>query len=190
MDFTSTASPIPGAPPHFAPVILDGWLMPYATSGAAGQLGAGVSTAWPANNKAYFYPFTLGIWVTVYQLFFWVGATSSGTIDVGIYDDQKNKIITAGSTAMSATINTVQTLNVTDTVLAPGDYFVAGVCSTTGGTCFRAGNAAADEIFLATGVAYEQAVGSSTLPDPCTPVAVTDATPSVWSFGAICSSVF
>lgn len=188
-DWSSNLLRVATAPANAAPVVLDGWTTHMLHANASLLGAATASTAWPANNKAYFYPVTLNDWVTVYQMFFYVGATSSGNIDVGIYDSQKNKIITSGSTAMSATINTIQTINTTDTVLPPGEYLVAGACSTTGGTCFRCTNIAADEIFLPSSVAYEQTTALA-LPDPCNPVPITDASPGIWSFGAVCTPVF
>lgn len=148
---------------------------------AATSLGSAASAAWTANNKAYYYPFSLTDWAIAYQLLFWVGATSSGNIDVAIYDSQKNRIVSAGSTAMSATVNTVQELNITDTTLEPGDYLLAGACSTTGGTCFQ-GVPATDEITLASIPVYEQTTALA-LPDPGVPVLCTDASPPFWCIG-------
>jgi hypothetical protein len=146
------------------------------------------STTWPSNNLAFYYPFSLTSFETAYQLLFLVGATSSGNIDVGIYDSQKNRIVSAGSTAMSATVNTVQELNITDTVLPPGDYLLGGVCSTTVGTCFR-GAANADEIFLPSTPIYEEASGLP-LPATCTPVVTTQNSPPTFVFGIQFRSVF
>jgi hypothetical protein len=150
-------------------------------AGTAGNdLGSAASGSWSVNNKAYFYPFRLQSHAVAYQLLFWVGATSSGNIDVGIYDSQKNLVVSSGSTAMSATVNTVQELNITDTALPPGDYLLAGACSTTGGTCFRV--ASNDELALASYPVYEQTLALA-LPNPCTPVACTDTAPMRWVIG-------
>jgi hypothetical protein len=134
------------------------------------------------NNKAYYYPFRLSDWGLARQLLFWVGATSSGNIDVGVYDSQKNLIVSAGSTAMSATVNTVQELNITDTLLPPGDYLLGVACSTTGGTCFQTGSASSDEAMLSMVPIYEQ-TSALALPDPCVPVLCTDAAPFIWVAG-------
>lgn len=187
-DFPQTVIALPGAAPHLAPAIIDGWTR-HGT-GSFGAMGGATSQAWPANNKAYYYPFTLGTWVTVYQLYFWVGATSSGNIDVGVYDDQKHRLTSMTSTAMSATVNTVQTKDITDLVLPPGEYLVAGSCSTTAGTCFRSSQALADEIAMGILPIYEEALGSVALPDPATPVVCTDTTIGIWAFGLICQPVF
>lgn len=153
-------------------------------------LDACTSIAWIGNNQAIFLPFTLTDWTVAYQLLFWVGATSNGNIDVGIYDSQKNRIVSAGSTAMSATVNTVQELNITDTTLPPGDYLLAGVCSTTTGTVFRRSpGLATDEGTLSALVIYEQATALP-LPDPCAPTVTTNATPFVPVIGVQLRSVF
>lgn len=146
-----------------------------------------VSGGWPTNNLAIYYPFRLTSWATAYQLLFWVGSTSSGNIDVGIYDSQYNRIVAAGSTAMSATVNTVQEINITDTVLAPGDYLLAGACSTTAGTVFR--QSPNDELVLSSTVVYEQA-SALPLPDPAVPVVSTAGTVPVVAIGIQFRSVF
>ncbi len=185
-DFPSNAVALPGGSPYAAPILLDGWT---TNVGVLSNGAATASTAWPANNKAYFYPVSLGVFVTVYNFYFWVGATSSGNIDVGVYDSEKNLLVAAGSTAMSATISTIQVVPCTDTVLSPGDYLIGGVCSTTVGTCLRSTNTMADELFMPTQAVYEQATALP-LPNPCVPVLTTDASPVIWAFGAICRSVF
>lgn len=154
-------------------------LLPYSfesigvARGATGLAGA-TSVSWSANNLAYYYPFSLTSWATAYQLLFWVGATSSGNIDIGIYTTQKNRLVSAGTTAMSVTVNTIQLINITDTVLAPGAYLLGVACSTTGGTVFA--GTQADEASLSTNPIYEQATALP-LPDPCVPVVSTQASP-------------
>ena len=148
----------------------------YLLSVLGTAMGVAVSAIWPVANKAYFYPFHLDDWATAYQLLFWVGGVSSGNIDVAIYDSQKNRIVSAGSTAMSATVNTVQELNITDTVLPPGDYLLGFACDNITGTCFRV-QSALDEIILPDYMIYEETgLTAAALPDPCTPVVCTDTT--------------
>lgn len=152
-------------------------------------LNGATSATWPVANKAYFFPFRLTDWATAYQLLFWVGATSSGNIDVAIYDSEKNRIVSAGSTAMSATVNTVQELNITDTVLPPGEYLLGVACDNTTGTVFQ--NSAADEFVFAHLPIYEQAgLTAAALTDPAVPVVCTDASPSVIACGIQFRSVF
>lgn len=138
-------------------------------------------------NEAIFFPFRLTTWETAYQLLYLVGATSSGNIDVGIYDSQKNRIVSSGSTAMSATVNTVQELNITDTVLPPGDYLLAVATDNTTGTLF--GSGLADERSLSSIPIYEQA-SAFPLPDPCVPVIATGTVPSIRVVGIQFRSTF
>lgn len=182
-DFPSYAMP---APPVLTYANLDSY---GAGDVLLGQtLGAAASATWPVNNKGYYYPFRLTAWATAYQLLFWVGATSSGNLDVGIYDSQKDKIVSAGSTAMSATVNTVQEINIADTVLPPGDYFIGVSCSTTGGTCFRA-SAQSDEGVLPIMAVYEE-TSALPLPATATPVICTDTVPPLFAAGIQLRSVF
>lgn len=150
--------------------------------GAFTVLDATTSRAWTANNKAYYYPFTLYAHCTAYQLLFMVGSTSSGNIDVGIYDNEANLIVGAGSTAMSASTSTVQQINITDTALKPGRYFLGVACSTTAGTCFNGGSSSNDEQILPLLPVYEQA-SALPLPSTATPVLCTDAAPPIWVCG-------
>lgn len=158
-----------------------------AAPAIARTLGLVASAAWFSANLAFYYPFRLSSWATAYQLLFWVGATSSGNIDVGIYDSQLNRIVSAGSTAMSATVNTVQEINITDTVLPPGDYFIGGVCSNTTGTVFL--TSLADESILSAMPIYEEA-NALPLPNPATPVVSTQSTPPIVAIGIQFRSVF
>lgn len=174
-------------PPVITPFHYDS-LGSVIQSGGGGPLSGVSSATWPVNNKAFYYPFRLTSFATCYQLLFWVGATSSGNIDVAIYDQQKNRVVSSGSTAMSATVNTVQELNITDTDMKPGDYLLAGACSTTSGTCFRS-SVPGDEITLPMMAIYEQTTALP-LPDPGVPVVTTDATPGVWCIGAQFRSIF
>ena len=132
------------------------------------------STAWPTANRAFFYSFRLFDWATAYQLLVFIGATSSGNIDVGIYDSQKNLVVSAGSTAMSATVNTVQEFNIANTVLPPGDYLIGVACDNNTGACFS--TTTNDELIFSYLPIYEQQ-SAFPLPNPCVPVASTLNTP-------------
>ena len=146
-------------------------------------VGSAGSVAWTVANAGYFYPFRLTARATVYQLLFFVGGTSSGNIDMAIYDSQKNRIVSAGSTAMSATVNTVQELNITDTVLAPGDYFLAVAVDNETGTGFKIA-APLDEIGFSTCPIYTQTgLTAAALPDPGAPVFTTETSPPIWLVG-------
>lgn len=155
-----------------------------ASGQGANVLFGATSQAWLAANTAYFFPFVMTAPATVYGFFFWVGATSTGHIDVGIYDWGKNLVSHAGTTTMSATTGTLQILDVTDFTLNPGRYLLAGACDTTSGTVFRPTTSPADELALSSGPVYEQTgLTLANLPDPAAPVVSANATPCYAAFG-------
>lgn len=147
----------------------------------AAVLNAVTASVWGAANKAYYYPFTLYDWATVYQFLLFVGSSSAGNVDIGIFDSQGNKVISTGSTAMSATANTIQEINVTDTVLAPGEYFIGVSRDTTSGNVMATG--VADELALSQFAVYEEA-SAFPLPTTATMVKCTDNTVNIFSCGA------
>lgn len=91
----------------------------------AGSLSAtaGSSTAWPAANLAIFIPFTLGMPVTVYKLAIGAGATAAGNFDVGIYNAIGALLVSSGATAKGN--STEHILDITDTRIGPGVYYLA-----------------------------------------------------------------
>lgn len=185
MDFPSPRLPVP-------PILTTSHMQSIVGSAAyTGWTGIATasSAAWTANNKAYYYPFRMTDFGTALKLLFWVGATSSGNIDIGIYDAALNRLVSSGSTAMSATVNTVQAVDITDTVLQPGDYWIGVVCSTTSGTCFAAVNDT-DETVLSSMPVYQEALGATTLPAAATPVMSTDASVPVYIVGIQFASAF
>lgn len=176
-----------------SPVVLTPWSpecygFAIANMSTGSTLDAATSITWPTNNLAFYYPFRVHSICTAYQLLFFVGATSSGDIDVAIYDAQKNRIVSAGTTAMSATVNTVQEINITDTVLYPGEYLLGVACSTTAGTVFGSAVFSDERAFAAFPV-YEQATALP-LPDPAVPVLATGTTINVMVCGIQFRSVF
>lgn len=82
-----------------------------------------VSTAWPTANKAIYVPFILHRPNTLYKVGWWNGAAAqAGTREVGLYKPDGTKIISGSATA--ATINIAQMVDVTDTVVEAGLYFL------------------------------------------------------------------
>jgi len=91
--------------------------------GMGGTQGVGASAAWPAANLAIFVPFRIARTVTVYKMATGAGATSAGNFDVGIYDAGGNRLVSSGATAKGNSVEHI--LNVTDTVIGPGLYYMA-----------------------------------------------------------------
>lgn len=73
-------------------------------------------------NLAMLVPFTIYEPVTVRQLAWFNGSTVAGNVDVGIIQENKVRVGSTGSTAMSGA-STTQIVNVTDFTLRPGGYF-------------------------------------------------------------------
>lgn len=89
-------------------------------------VGAGSSpgsTAWPAANRAILIPFRIPRIVTAYQMIVACGATAGGNFDCGIYDMFGNLLVSGGTTARSPSSEVI--VNITDTVLGPGRYYMA-----------------------------------------------------------------
>lgn len=107
-----------------------GIISQQSTHGALmGTTANPASTAWPAANRAIFVPFRVAISLVVYKLVIGAGATASGNFDVGIYDSQGNKLVSSGATAKGA--STEQVLDITDTRVGPGLYYLALAADAT-----------------------------------------------------------
>lgn len=88
------------------------------------------STAWPTANLAIYVPFAIERAVTVYQVGWHNGATTvSGTREVGVYTAAGTKIISGAATGSGTSF--MQRVDVTDTLLDPGQYWLAITCTNT-----------------------------------------------------------
>lgn len=87
------------------------------------------STVAPTANQAYLYPFALPKEATVTKLSIANGAAPSGNVDMGIYDENFSKLVSSGAVARSGA-NVYQDLDITDTLLAAGRYYLAFSVST------------------------------------------------------------
>lgn len=130
---------------------------------ASGTAGYGQATAWPSANRAFFVPFLVYSTITVVKMKIANGATISGNVDIGIYDDQKHRLVSTGSTA-HAGASVAQTFDITDTTLQPGRYYAALCSSSSTATIGRVNTATAAET-KSWGVLMQDP-GSVTLPDP------------------------
>lgn len=91
---------------------------------------------WPAANRAMYVPFTVPAPFTVVKMGVLNGGAVAGNLDVGIYDDQQNRIVSSGSTAQSGA-STAQSVDITDTLLLPGTYYMALAMDGTTATTLR-----------------------------------------------------
>lgn len=129
--------------------------------GSGGSLAGG--GAWPASNRALYFPFCVENTVTAYKMAFEV-TTQSGNCDVGIYDSAGNRLVSAGSTAVA--VAGIQIIDITDTVLTPGCYFMAMNVDNTTAAFVRTTTIAL--LQLETCGVQQEAVGAVALPDPAT----------------------
>ena len=133
-------------------------LWPYTAPSAGG--------VWPAVNRAIYCPILVEDPVTVKQLVVWP-TVQSGNFDIGIYTETGKRVISKGSTAVGAA-NTMQPVDITDTPLTPGFYYLGMSCDNTTAAFQRSNNGDAD-MMTVFGV-QNQALGAVTLPDPWVPI--------------------
>lgn len=113
-------------------------ICPYHLCSLGGTAGITVPTSstYPAANRAIYIPLKITR-PYIAKILWWLnGATASGNIDVGIYSNQGARIISTGSTAQAGT-NVIQIVDIADTLLAPGLYYMAVAMDNTTGTLFR-----------------------------------------------------
>lgn len=134
--------------------------------------GVAQTTAYPSANRAYYVPFLVYSVFVARFMAIANGATINGNVDVGIYDDQFNRLVSTGST-VHANASLIQTFDITDTTLYPGLYYLALVSSSVTATIQGAVTAAGGAPILGAGGVLMEALGATTLPDPATPIAVT-----------------
>jgi hypothetical protein len=75
-------------------------------------------------NQAYYLPLVIQSRVTITRLGYGVGNPVSGSVDIGIYDIAGARLVSTGSTVITP-INSVNDIDITDTDLTPGHYFMA-----------------------------------------------------------------
>ncbi len=144
------------------------------------KLGA-TSGAWPLANMAIYIPVRVDTPVVVTKLFVVNGSAVTGNVDIGLYTLDYARLLSTGSTAQSGT-NAVQSIDVTDTPLDAGLYYLALALSSGGATTFRQ----APATVLACRVAgqFEEL---SALPLPATMTPAASANAYVPLFGALLS---
>lgn len=107
-----------------------------AYRGGGGSAMSSASSGAFTDDQIYYYPFIIHESAIAVKMAYLVGATASGNVDLGIYDSQWNLLVSTGLTAQG-TINVLQELDITDTLLNPGIYFMAIKCTSGTGTAFR-----------------------------------------------------
>lgn len=120
--------------------------------GPAGLIGDMLSSGssaqvWQTTNRAIFMPIFLEYPVLAQAMAVRV-SVQSGNLDVGIYTLAGAKIVTSGTTAVAAA--GLQILDIADTWLAAGTYFLALSVNNTTASFF--GSAQTDEVAVVCGV--------------------------------------
>lgn len=122
------------------------FLSPYSTGQPIGEIArsarafpSGVG-AWPVANRAYFMPIIIDKPIELMQMAMYNGAVA-GEVDVGVYSypgtgTSARRLVSNGKVAMSGA-SQPQVFNIADTVLTPGVYLFAGVCSTVTTATFQ-----------------------------------------------------
>lgn len=82
------------------------------------------TAAWPVAATAFLVPFRVSRTITIRMAAIIVGTTTGGNVDIGIYSANGTLLVSSGATLMG-TISTVQTFNLTDTVIGPGLFYMA-----------------------------------------------------------------
>lgn len=137
---------------------------------AALAVAAPSSVAHGTANLARFFPFVLPETITVVKAWWYNGATANGNVDIGIYSEQGARIISKGNTAQG-TINVLQEVDITDTVLGRGRYYCALSSSSATGTFFS--NVISIELSKALG--WGQMASANVLPATFTMASMTAA---------------
>lgn len=97
------------------------------------------SAVWPTGNRAILWPFRLNAAQLATLLWLANGAVVSGNVDLGIYAPDFTRIVSTGSTAQTGT-SAIQTFNIADTLLGPGDFYLAVTLDNGTGTVYRTAN--------------------------------------------------
>jgi hypothetical protein len=84
-----------------------------------------VSSTYPSANLAIAVPFQTARALQIRKMF-WANGTTAGTnsVDVGVYSLNGSRLVSGGGT-LSVGANALQEVDVTDTMLQPGSYYMA-----------------------------------------------------------------
>lgn len=177
-------------PPQAVPPMVSPWTRGWGVKRDSVSTSNPGSGSYEAANRGIWSPVLVPVQCTI-RRFWWANGSSvsaSYNIEAGIYTDDghkpKTKIITTGSTAQG-TATEVQFVDVTDTVLTPGMYWLYLSVSTTSATVFRVsvGGFIHQEL-----VGFQQSsVGPGSAPATATPVQATGGYLYVFGFATTAS---
>lgn len=138
----------------------------------AGQFsGVYGSNTYPAANRALAVPFSIAHPFLVRKVWWFNGTTATtDSADVGVYTEAGARIVSGGGTAI-ATASALQEVDVTDTLLQPGRYWLAYSQNGTTATPYQSTVSAV----LARVLGAAQMDSAYVLPSTFTPAAVSAA---------------
>ena len=127
------------------------------------------SNNYPAVNMAIFVPFQIAEPVTVVKLWVRNGTAVAGNLDMGIYLPDGTRVVSKGSTAQAG-IDELQNMDITDTLLQAGNYYLGINSDTSGATqkVYTHNHATTIAGWWAAAGCYQQAVGALALPSTAT----------------------
>jgi hypothetical protein len=124
------------------------------------------AAVWPAALRVIYTPVVLQRPYTVTKAGWINGSTVAGNVDAGIYDENGNRLVSTGSTAMAGA-STLQTVDITDTKVGPGVVFLAMVTDSATAT-FIINNSINVSLSRCSGI-QQQLLGAMPLPATWTP---------------------
>lgn len=169
----------PNSPANVMGAVLTPGMPDFLPLGAATAAAAAIAT----NNRIWYLPFVCNRRFTVTRLAWLNGGTVAGTVEVGIYSEAGVQLVTSGAVSAAGT-NSQQVVDITDTTLDPGVYYLAFVTSNATQQVFRwnaanlATNYTAVFTSLAAGIAAK-ALGILVQATAALPATATFAAPSV-----------
>lgn len=174
--------------PRVRPAGVEPFVHPFGRHGFVDSVNAVAnpsSAAYPAANRAHYFPVVIPVACTIYRLFWLNGATAStNNVQVGIYNDNDagadgpGTSVVLGTSTLASGASICQFDNITDTALSPGRYWIAVWCNGTTTTLHRSAPSASLGRFVN---GYLESSLAGGLPATATPAQQT--TPYVPVFG-------
>jgi hypothetical protein len=130
-----------------------------------------LTTNWPSANLALFVPVNIPERVTVVQLGWYNGTSAAHNADAGIYTLDGTLIISTTPTAQGGATSAWQFVNITDTIVGPGCFYLAiSLSGTSRLATYAVTTAAVSELH-----GFAEQASAGTLPATATMVVTTRA---------------
>lgn len=132
--------------------------------------GASASGAWFSANDPLAIPFAVRETCVVHQLGWFNGSSAGGSFDVGVYTTSFARLVSTGSTAGSGSAS-FQWVDVADTTLLPGRYFLVMVINATTANRIQMYTTTSSALLVQMMGCYDSGTDAFPLPDPLTDMA-------------------